>query len=168
MLFRSIKMKKRLFGKVTKKAIALTLSLAVVMGSFSGCGTSGGKSGKPITLTVYSQLANYSGEQVGWSAQLLKEKFNVVLNIIPDNDGVLETRMESGNLGDIVIWGSDDDDYMRAVDNGMLYDWEEDNLLEEFGPVIKENMSFALEKNRSINSDGKIHRSEERRVGKEC
>lgn len=103
-----------------------------------------------VTLNVFDQLANYSGEQIGWFGQIMLEKFNVKLNIIPDSDGVYETRMESGNLGDIVIWGNDADEYLQAVDKGMLYDWEEDDLLDEYGPYIKEHMPAALEKNREI------------------
>ncbi len=103
-----------------------------------------------VTLDVYNQLANYSGEQIGWFGQIMLEKFNVKLNIINDPDGVYETRMESGNLGDLVIWGSDGDEYLQAVDKGLLYDWNEDDLLSEYGPYIKENMPFALEKNNQI------------------
>ena len=123
----------------------------------SGDSTSGGTStsdkGAPIELTVYSQLANFSGEQIGWFAQIMLEKFNVKLMIIPDSDGVFDTRMESGNLGDIVVFGSTGSDYKRAVAAGMLFDWEEDDLLSEYGPYIKENMSVALEANRGINND---------------
>ncbi|MGN1158639.1 MAG: extracellular solute-binding protein [Lachnospiraceae bacterium] len=103
-----------------------------------------------VTLDVYDQLANYSGEQIGWFAQVMLEKFNVKLNIIPNAEGVFATRMEAGDLGDIVIWGDDSNDYLQAVEKGMLYDWNEDNLLDEYGPYIKENMSFALEKNMNL------------------
>lgn len=103
-----------------------------------------------VTLDVYDQLANYSGEQIGWFGQIMLEKFNVKLNIIPETDGVYETRMESGNLGDLVIWGNDGDEYLQAVEKGLLYDWNEDDLLAEYGPYIKENMTYALEKNAQI------------------
>ena len=103
-----------------------------------------------VTLDVFDQLANYSGEQIGWFGQIMLEKFNVKLNIIPDEDGVYETRMESGNLGDLVIWGNDGDEYLQAVEKGMLYDWNEDDLLSEYGPYIKENMGYALDKNTQI------------------
>ena len=63
--------------------------------------------GDPITINVYSQLANYSGIQGHWSADLLLDMFNVRINIIPDSDGTYATRMESKNLGDIVVWGAD-------------------------------------------------------------
>lgn len=103
-----------------------------------------------VTLDVFDQLANYSGEQIGWFGQIMLEKFNVKLNIIPDPDGVYETRMESGNLGDLVIWGNDGDEYMQAVEKGMLYDWNEDDLLTEYGPYIKEHMPYAIEKNTNL------------------
>ena len=104
-----------------------------------------------VTLDVFDQLANYSGEQIGWFGQVILEKFNVKLNIINDPQaGVYQTRMEAGNLGDIVIWGDDKDDYIQAVEKGMLYDWNEDNLLEEYGPYMKENMAFAFEKNANL------------------
>ena len=111
----------------------------------------------PITLTVYSQLANYSGMQGGWSATLLEDKFNVKVNIIPDSDGTYETRMESGNLGDIVVWGSNGEDYQNAVDKGMLLDWEEDDLMQTWAPYITENYTAALEANRKNNGNDKIH-----------
>ena len=103
-----------------------------------------------VTLDVFDQLANYSGEQIGWFGQIMLEKFNVKLNIIPDEDGVYETRMESGNLGDLVVWGNDSDEYLQAVDKGMLYDWNEDDLISEYGPYIEANMPDALEKNINL------------------
>lgn len=103
-----------------------------------------------VTLNVFDQLANYSGEQIGWFGQVMLEKFNVKLNIIPNSDGVYQTRMESGDLGDLVIWGNDGSEYLQAVEKGMLYDWNEDDLLDEYGPYIKENMEYALEKNQEL------------------
>ena len=113
--------------------------------------------GEPLTINVYSQLANYSGLQGGWSADLLLDKFNVRINIIPDSDGTYETRMASGNLGDIIVWGADGEQYKNAVEKGMLLDWEEDGLLEEYAPYIAENYTLALENNRTISGDGAIH-----------
>lgn len=157
--------------KMMKKATSIALVAAMMGGCLAGCGGNGGSvgdtetgaagnsgsasagnSGDPITLTVFSELANYSGEQVGWSAKVLLDKFNVILNIIPEQDGVYETRMESGNLGDIVVWGSDGENYAKAVQAGLLYDWNEDDLLTEYGPYIAENMTHALEKNAALTS----------------
>lgn len=104
-------------SKLLKKLTAVTLSAAMVL-SMSACSKSNGagtdKKGNPITLTVFSQLANYNGEQVGWFAKEMLDRFNVKLNIIPDSDGTFDTRMESGNLGDIVVFGSAGKQYKAA------------------------------------------------------
>ena len=77
--------------KKMKKVMALSLCAAMTAGLLTGCGNAasngGGKGDEPITLTVFSQLANYSGEQSGWSADILLDKFNVKLNIVPDLNG---------------------------------------------------------------------------------
>jgi len=103
-----------------------------------------------VTLNVYTQTANYSGEQIGWFAQVMLEKFNVKLNIIPDAEGVFSTRMESGDLGDIILFGGDMDQYNQAVEKDMLFDWNDEDLLSNYGSYIQENMSSALEHNANI------------------
>jgi multiple sugar transport system substrate-binding protein/putative aldouronate transport system substrate-binding protein len=145
------------FKTMKKKAMAVALCTAMTAGLAAGCGSSGSSSGTgtssnsgdPITITVFSQLANYSGEQTGWSADILLDKFNVKLNIVPDLNGTLQTRMESGDLGDIVVFGDNGTDYQNAVSAGLLYDWNEDDLLADYGEYIAENMSHALEYNAS-------------------
>ncbi|RKI41508.1 extracellular solute-binding protein [bacterium D16-51] len=137
---------------LSKKLASILLASSMVVGSvsiLSGCGS---KKDEVVTLDVYSQLANYSGLQTGWIADILMDKFKVKLNIIQEGDGVYETRMESGDLGDIVVWGHDNDKYPNAVKAGLLYDWNEDDLLAEFGPYIKENMPDALKKNQNLTS----------------
>ncbi|HBE10507.1 MAG: hypothetical protein IKQ63_07555 [Eubacterium sp.] len=172
-----MKLKKIFHKKSLKKAVALGLAAVTMAGSLAGCGKSdskddstssgstssagtesgGGNSDRPaLTLTVFSERANYSGMQEGWSAKILKDKFNVELNIVPNGEGVFNTRMESGNLGDIIVFGSEGD-YMQARDAGLLFDWEEDDTLKDYGPYILENMPYALEKNRSMSDDGKIY-----------
>ena len=154
-----------------KKVISSLLVAAMTVGMLSGCGggtTSPDASAnagdnaaneETITLTVFSELANYSGEMQGWFAKTLLDKFNVKINLIaaPEGSGVYETRMEDGDLGDIVVWGSDGKKYMQAVEAGLLFDWEEDDILAEYGPEIKENMPYALEKNREISGKDTIY-----------
>ena len=106
----------------------------------------------PINITIYSQLANYSGELTGWFAELMKQKYNVVMTIIPDSDGTFDTRMESGDLGDIVIFGSTGNQYQRAATSGMLFDWNEDDILSDYGPYVKAHMPYALENNANLNN----------------
>ena len=145
--------------KKLKRFAALALTGVMTASLLAGCGSSGsgsssGSKNEPITLTVFSQLANYSGEQTGWSADILLDKFNVVLNIVPDLNGTYQTRMEAGDLGDIVVFGSDGTDYTNAIKAGLLYDWNEDDLLAEHGTYIRDHMSKALEHNAKVKPDG--------------
>lgn len=134
----------------SKKLLSVMLASSMVIGSASALTGCGSKKNEVIKLNVYSQLANFSGKQIGWSADILKKKFNVELNIIPEGDGVFETRMTSGNLGDIVVWGADNDKYPLAVKNNLLFGWEDDNVLDEYGSYIKKNMPDALKKNKEL------------------
>lgn len=134
----------------SKKFLSVLLASSMVIGSASALTGCGSKKNEVIKLNVYSQLANFSGKQIGWSADILKKKFNVELNIIPEGDGVFETRMTSGNLGDIVVWGADNDKYPLAVKNNLLFGWEDDNVLDEYGSYIKKNMPDALKKNKEL------------------
>jgi len=129
----------------SKKFLSVLLASSMVIGSASALTGCGSKKNEVIKLNVYSQLANFSGKQIGWSADILKKKFNVELNIIPEGDGVFETRMTSG-----VVWGADNDKYPLAVKNNLLFGWEDDNVLDEYGPYIKKNMPDALKKNKEL------------------
>ncbi len=147
-----------------KKVLSALLVTSMAVGMLAGCGNgansgSGGSGsgsnssgGEPITLTVFSELANYAGEMQGWFAKVMLDKFNVKINLVASADGVYETRMEDGNLGDIVVWGSDGKNYLQAVEAGLLLDWEEDGILDEYGPYIREHMSYALEKNKEVSA----------------
>lgn len=106
-----------------------------------------------ITITVFSMLANYAGEQPGWFAQLLKDKFNVKLNIIASNlaggQQKIATMMASGDMGDLVVFGSNGKDYQDAIKAGLLLDWNQDGLLDKYGQNIIANASEALEANKT-------------------
>jgi len=105
---------------------------------------------------VYSQLANYQGIQEGWFGELMLEKFNVKLNIIQESGNTLTTLMEQGDLGDLVVFGAVGMDYTDCIDNGLLLDWYEDDLVEEYGPDIVRDMPAALQYNADI-SGGKTY-----------
>jgi len=140
-----------------KKILTLLLALCMLI-PLAACDSGGGDKdrGEPIDIIIYSQLANYSGELVGWSKEVFLEQFNVNVTIINDGvDGTFQTRMEAGFLGDIAIFGSDGKEYRDASAAGMLFDWEEDALLWEFGPYIAEHFLHALNKNKAIT--GTLH-----------
>jgi len=105
-------------------------------------------------IDVYTQLGNYAGRQVGWFAKIVKEKFNMELNIIPSADGVYQTRMASGNLGDLILFGSDGAEFIDAIEANMLLDWYKGDLLDKYGPDIKKNLSRALKQNADVFGGG--------------
>jgi len=61
-----------------------------------------------ISIDVFDGLANQMGTQPGWFAKIVKDKFNLKLNIIAPNvagggDTLYNTRVAAGNLGDLII-----------------------------------------------------------------
>lgn len=96
---------------------------------------------EPMMLEVYSQPANFQGEQVGWAAKILKDKFNVTLNIIaPQVAGgdIFAARSSSGFLGDLVVL--DNIDIQACIKSGLIFDVTEEmkNLtsFEEYKPQL--------------------------------
>lgn len=180
----SFKFKRSVFNGDKKRIAAGTLAAAMAALTLTSCGSDSSSSGstntdsKPadlsgasndseslediipeetVTLDVYSQVANYSGEQIGWFAKVMKDKFNVKLNIIDSPEGTFETRMEGDSLGDILVFGNEGD-FAKAAKAGKLLDWEDENFIDDYGAEIKKNFTYALEKNKNITgSDGKLH-----------
>ena len=147
--------------KKFKRVVVAVMALAMAATSLVACGKSGnsstgGNSGKVITLDVYSQRANYQGIQTGWFGTLLKEKFNVEFNIIKETGNTYTTLVEQGDLGDLIIWGATGDNYFDAIDAGLLLDWNQDGILTEYGPYVEQNMAAALAHNADI-SGGKVY-----------
>jgi len=105
-------------------------------------------------IDVYTQMGNYAGKQVGWFGKIVKDKFNMELNIIPTADGVYQTRMASGKLGDLILFGSDGAQFIDAIEANMLLDWYEGDLLEVYGPDIKKNIPRALQQNADVFGGG--------------
>jgi len=61
---------------------------------------------KELTIDNYNVAANYHGIQSGWFGKVLKDKFNIRINILAPQvagDALYQTRVSSGNLGDIVL-----------------------------------------------------------------
>ena len=80
-----------------------------------------------ITVDVFDSLANYQGIQSGWFAKIVKDKFNMELNVIAPNvagggDTLYQTRSAAGDLGDLIIGGADDGKLQNMVSAGLLTD----------------------------------------------
>ncbi len=104
-------------------------------------------------ITAFSQVANYSGNMTGWFGKVIKDKFNIEINVEPANldngTSKFATKMVSGDLGDIVIFGDNADEYKKAVEAGLLLDWNKDGLVDKYGQDIKARYSAALDKNKA-------------------
>lgn len=123
--------------QIAKTASAAAVSLAMML-SLAACGGSDTAAestddGKEMTIDVFSSTANIQGVQTGWFAKLVKDKFNLKLNLIAPNvaggDTLFETRSAAGNLGDIVITGTG---------NGRLEKLVKSKLITDMTPYIKD------------------------------
>jgi len=103
-----------------------------------------------ITIIVYSQLA-MDGDQEGFFGALLEQQFGVRMRVVGDPDGSrFAARARSGDLGDIVVFDNNGVQYQEAVAQGLLFDWNRDNLLQNFGSNIYEFFYEALEASQEI------------------
>lgn len=112
-------MKKSIF---LKKALSVALSLTMLASVLTGCskentdnngsevtpGETDGTYKEFITVDVFDSQANFQGIQSGWFAKIVKDKFNMELNIIAPNvagggDTLYQTRSANGNLGDLIL-----------------------------------------------------------------
>ncbi|MBO9599687.1 MAG: hypothetical protein J7559_17920, partial [Cohnella sp.] len=78
---------------------------------------------KPLTITVFDNAANYQGEQTGWYGKLVKDKFNITLNILAPQvagDQLYKTRSAAGDLGDLLI--IDNSQLEELLPAGMIMD----------------------------------------------
>ncbi len=127
--------------------------------SDGGSKDTGAASQPELTISVFSMLANYAGQQPGWFAKLIKDKFNIKLNIIASNlaggEQKIATMMASGNMGDLVVFGSNGKDYQDAIKAGLLQDWTKNGLLDKYGQDIMKNAAQAIDANKQQFGGGK-------------
>lgn len=137
-------------NRLTKSMILGALSFVLVSG-LGACGKSeadeksssknaDGTYEKTITIDVYDGLANYMGIQEGWFGKIVKDKFNMELNIIAPNvagngDTLYQTRTAAGDLGDLIIVDKGQQ-YNELVEAGLLYD------ISEYYPNMKNISRF--------------------------
>lgn len=85
--------------------------------------TDAGTNQDPLTITVFSNAANYQGEQTGWYGKLLKDKFNITLNILSPQvagDQLYKTRTAAGDLGDLLV--IDNSQFEELIPAGLILD----------------------------------------------
>lgn len=80
-----------------------------------------------LIVDVFDSLANHQGIQSGWFAKIVKDKFNIELNIIAPNvagggDTLYQTRAAAGNLGDLIICDGSNNNLQDLVTAGLVMD----------------------------------------------
>ena len=99
-------------------SVLLVLAMVLSMGLFSAVAEEA-----PLVIDVYDAAANYNGTQSGWFAKVIKDRFNIELNIIAPQvvgNEVFATRAQSGNLGDLIV--VDKKDFSDLLDAGLVRD----------------------------------------------
>ncbi|MEK0313264.1 hypothetical protein [Cohnella sp. 56] len=170
--------------KVAKRSLTVSLAgLILASAALSGCssnskntssssepagsGASAGASqtagaidhSKPITITVFDNAANYQGEQTGWYGKLVKDKFNITLNILAPQvagDQLYKTRTAAGDLGDLLI--IDNSQLEELIPAGLVMDMTDKlkntKYLSQYVDKHFKPFNAAFDK---VNPEGKIY-----------
>lgn len=164
-----------------RKMISIMLCAAIAMSALAGC--SSGDSGSStsgsstaansgsdtssnskykdfITVDVFDGQANYQGTQSGWFAEIVKEKFNMELNIIAPNvagggDTLFQTRSAAGDLGDLILTNADNGRLQNLVTAGLVMDMTDlladaenihryDTAVESVNSLVEEDGIYAI------------------------
>lgn len=118
-----------------KKINKIICVMLICMVTLSGCGIEEKTSNETcpyeeyIVVDVFDHQANFQGIQSGWFGQLIKDKFNMELNIIAPNvagggDTLFETRCAAGNLGDLILFNAEGGTLQDMVTAGVVLDME--------------------------------------------
>lgn len=122
--------------RMKKKSLAYLLLSALILGGCKGNNTAEAEpAGEEcpyeefIVVDVFDTLANYQGIQSGWFAKIVKDKFNMELNIIAPNVAgggttLFQSRMAAGNLGDLIISSGEYETVQRMASAGLLLNME--------------------------------------------
>ncbi|MDR1219228.1 MAG: hypothetical protein LBK73_06405 [Treponema sp.] len=107
----------------------ILISVVIIM-TFMGCDRKQQSDSLPQTISTYTfefydQAANYMGPQTGWFGKIMKDKFNLVQNMIApqtagDGKQLYQTRASSGNLGDVILL--DNADFIDCIRSGLIKD----------------------------------------------
>jgi len=105
-----------------------------------------------ITIDAFSSGGTYNGlEPAGWWTKIVKDKFNMQINIIggqsAPGDTIFQTRSAAGNLGDLICVNNQDlKDSINAgnliMDITGLYNSNMPAYSSQFSPAIKNLQAF--------------------------
>lgn len=142
-----------------KKLISVMLVTAMVMTALAGCGkkTSKDSFDETLTIEIYDVAANYQGMQTGWFQKVVKDRFNIELNIIAPQvagDAIYQTRAATGNLGDILIL--EGEQFIECVQNGLVKDITKE-IADAKNIMTYKDQIDTFNQGIPGNSDGKIY-----------
>lgn len=139
-----------------KKVLSILLCAVMSVSLLAGCSgssdssetgsSSDGTYDEFITVDVYDELANYQGIQSGWFAKVVKDKFNMELNIISPNvsgggETLYQTRSAAGDLGDLIIVDTDNGKLNDLVSSGLIMDCtdliEDKDIMTNYGSAVE-------------------------------
>ncbi len=141
--------------RLTSLLLALVMLLAVAIPM------AGAEELPYYEIDVFSQNANFAGIQSGWFGKLIKDKFNIALDVTATNleggASKFATMMNSGDLGDLLNFGSvASQDFIDARDLGLMFDMNQEGFLETNAPFIYNNMPKLIERAQlQYSGDGK-------------
>ncbi len=113
------------------KNVPVLFASAIVLSLFAGCSKDKAQTGKKsaagssdtMVIENFNVAANYQGKQSGWFGKILKDKFNIELNIIAPQvggDALYQTRSATGNLGDLLLL--EKSQWQDCIDAGLIKD----------------------------------------------
>lgn len=142
-----------------KKLISVMLVTAMVMAALAGCGkkSSSDSFDETLTIEIYDVAANYQGMQTGWFQKVVKDRFNIELNIIAPQvagDAIYQTRAATGNLGDILIL--EGEQFIECVQNGLVKDITKE-IADAKNIMTYKDQIDTFNKGIPGNTDGKIY-----------
>lgn len=144
-----------------KKIISVFLCTALLIAAMTGCGgtkqsstdqaassddSGNGKYEEFITVDVFDELANYQGIQSGWFAKVVKDKFNMELNIIARNvagggETLYQTRSAAGDLGELIVLDNTNGKLNDLVTSGLVMDctqlMKDKDIIKNYGTAIE-------------------------------
>lgn len=138
------------------RKIGVGLAVGALLMSTTGCGGNTKKDAKASSdeLTIYTEAATYEGKLDGYVGKMFKEKVGVDINVVPNSVGGtsrFETRLTTGNLGDLIVFTSQDD-FDKAIKSGAVEDIS--SKLKDLPNVNR--FADAVERMKN-NYDGKVY-----------
>ena len=133
-----------------KKLLSLTLALMMLLSALPMAFAEEYR--EPITLTVFSQVANFAGEQSGWFAKEVKDRFNITLKFVSSNvdPNAFTAGVAAEELGDIICWGDMGEHFNTALKAELIYDLDEVDMTQY--PTLSANFVQAMQKVRDYSA----------------